>query len=100
MEQPVTPPTNSSEPPAETPEHGLVAPLSVHEIASWTSHAWYDEPMYRIQQGHEEADVLQELLMASGDQNTVRRICAMIDWMLDCIEEILDTRYPTSVTEV
>ena len=107
MEQPCTPPTNSSappadglvtppriarhhRPPAETPEDGLVAPLTVHEVASWTDRAWYSESLQRMNWAEEQGwALLDQVSSAGGNEDLVARIHRMIDWIQDCFFSVV-----------
>ena len=98
--QPCTPPANSSAPPAETPEYGALAPLTIHEIASWTYHDWTMEPLRRINEAEEQCWVLLEQVSPSGDENLVRRIHQLIDWIQDCFMDIALPDFPVRVNTI
>ena len=88
MDQPCTPPPSSSAPPTETPYDGLVAPLTIHEVASWTDHAWYLESLERMNWAEEQGwALLDQVSAAGGNADLVARIHRMIDWIQDCFFE-------------
>ena len=85
MQPPVTPQRGTAVPLEQTPEDGLVAPLTVHQIAAWTEHAWYDEPRRRCEKALEDASELVRQL-SGGDGDLLRRATELRDWILDCLE--------------
>ena len=88
MEQPSTPPTSSATPAVETPEHGILPPLSVTTMAVWMDHAWYDEDAFTTHHATEEVWRLYRELRVVGDNARARRAELLIDWMQDCFDTI------------
>ena len=86
-QQPTTPPPNHTDPIPVTPEHGLVAPLSIHQLAAWEAHAWYDESERRMQEALMDAWALHDSLCES---NTLQlsRVVRLILWIESCLDSL------------
>ena len=84
MSQPSTPPTRAPVRPALSPEDGLVAPLSVHQIAAWVEHDWTAEPLRRINEAADSAWALHESLKDSASQEILSRLLSLLDYLDEC----------------
>ena len=72
-----------------TPEDGLLAPLSLHQIAAWMDHQWLDEPIQRIHDATEEVWALYWSLEHTAGQVVLNRLLGLIDYMDDCFMEVV-----------
>ncbi len=87
MANPTTLPTTTATLETHTPEDGLVAPLTIREIESWTQHSWDLEPVWRICAALDAAHNL--LGDVSGDAARTLRVHRLIDWLEDCLHDAL-----------
>ncbi len=87
MENPTTPPTSTTDLEAQTPEDGLVAPLTIREIESWTQHSWDLMPIRTIAAAIDAAnDLLDDVSDHAGQ---TLRVHVLLEWLYICLNDAL-----------